>query len=178
MLGFSIRKKTDTNKLSNIFVNSLIEVVENGFEDVIEMIKDDTVFVSDPQIPSNAKQQFLLILIVGNIDFLRESLENYDVEEIELEIIQKFANIYGKSETEFSKLLVKTTEYITHYNFPSKNILYGMSKAIFRKFNLSEHQESYFKSQNVPNPLFIKRMDEILINFIWDWNVFLKKYKL
>lgn len=178
MLGFSIRKKTDTNKLSNIFVNSLIEVVENGFQDVIEMIKDDTVFVSDPEIPHNAKQQFLLILIVGNIEFLRESLENYDVDEIELEIIQKFANIYGKSEAEFSKLIEKTAEYIAHYNFPSKNILYGMSKAVFRKFNLSEHQESYFKSQNVPNPLFIKRLDEVLINFIWDWDVFLKKYKL
>jgi hypothetical protein len=178
MLGFSIRKRTDTHKLSNIFVNSLIEVVENGFQDVIEMIKDDAIFVSDPVIPHNAKQQFLLILIVGNIDFLRESLDSYDLEEIELEIIQKFANIYGKTETEFSKLIVKTTEYIAHYNFPSKNILYGMSKAIFQKFNLSEHQESYFKSQNVPNPLFIKRLDEVLINFIWDWDVFLKKYKL
>jgi len=178
MLGFSIRKKTDTNKLSNIFVNSLIEVVENGFQDVIEMINDDAVFVTEPVIPSNAKQQFLLILIVGNLEFLREGFEDYDIEDIELAIVQKFANIYGKSESEFSSLLTKTTEYIAHYNFPSKNILYGMSKAIFRKFNLSEHQESYFKTQNTPNPLFIKRMDEVLINFIWDWAVFLKKYKL
>jgi len=178
MLGFSIRKKTDTNKLSNIFVNSLIEVVENGFQDVVEMINDDAVFVTEPTIPSNAKQQFLLILIVGNIEFLREGFEDYDVDEIEMEIIQKFATIYGMSEHEFKKLVVQTSEYITHYNFPSKNILYGMSKAIFRKFNLSEHQESYFKTQNTPNPLFVKRLDEVLINFVWDWNVFLKKYKL
>jgi len=178
MLGFLIRKKTNTNKLSNIFVNSLIEVVENGFQDVVEMIKDDAIFVSDPQIPSNAKEQFLLILIVGNIEYLRDRFEDYDVEEIELEIIRKFANIYGRSETEFSRLVVKTTEYINHHNFPSKNILYGMSKAIFRKFGLSEYQEAYFKTQNTPNPLFIKRMDEVLINFVWDWDVFLKKYKL
>ena len=178
MLGFSIRKKTDTNKLSNIFVNSLIEVVENGFQDVVEMITDDPVFVTEPIIPANAKQQFLLVLIVGDIEFLRQEFENYDVDEVETEIIQKFANIYGLTESSFSKLLDKTSEFINHYNFPSKNILYGMSKAIFRKFNLSEHQESYFKSQNTPNPLFIKRLDEVLINFVWDWNVFLKKYKL
>jgi len=178
MLGFSIRKKIDTNKLSNIFVNSLIEVVENGFQDVLEMIKDDSAFVSEPIVPSNAKQQFLLVLIVGNIDYLRNSFDNYEVEEIEDEIIQKFAKIYGLTEGEFSALIRKTDEFISHHNFPSKNILYGMSKAVFRKLNLGEFQESYFKSQNVPNPLFIKRMDEVLINFIWDWDVFLKKYKL
>jgi len=178
MLSFAFRKKIDTNKLSNIFVNSLIEVVETGFQDVVEMIMDDTAFVSTPVIPSNAREQFLLILIVGNIDFLRASFENYEVDEIESDIIQKFAKIYGKSDSEFSKLISKTREYISHYNFPSKNILYGMSKAVFHKCQLSTYQESYFKSQNVPNPLFVKRMDEVLNNFIWDWDVFLKKYKL
>jgi hypothetical protein len=29
-----------------------------------------------------------------------------------------------------------------------------------------------------PNPLFLKRLDEVMANFIWDWDVFFKKYKL
>ena len=53
-----------------------------------------------------------------------------------------------------------------------------MSKAVFYKCDLNQYQESYFKTMNTPNPLFLKRLDELIINFIWDWDVFLKKFKL
>jgi hypothetical protein len=29
-----------------------------------------------------------------------------------------------------------------------------------------------------PNPLFLKRMDEIMGNFIWNWDAFFKKYRI
>lgn len=178
MLGFAVRKRIDQDKLANIFVNSLIEVVENGFQDIIEMIKDDTAFVVEPIISDNARNQFLLIVTVGNLEFLRESFDSFEVDEIEDSIIEKFASVYDMSKNDFSRLLEKTNDYITHHNFPSKNILYGMSKAVFFKCALNQYQESYFKSMNTPNPLFLKRLDELIINFVWDWEVFLKKFKL
>lgn len=178
MLGFAVRKRIDQDKLANIFVNSLIEIVENGFQDITEMIKDDTAFVVEPIIPNNARNQFLLIVTVGNLEFLRESFDTYEVDEIENTIIEKFANVYNMSTNEFSKLLEKTNDYMEHHNFPSKNILYGMSKAVFFKCDLNKYQESYFKSMNTPNPLFLKRLDELITNFMWDWDVFLKKFKI
>ena len=178
MLGFAVRKRIDQDKLANIFVNSLIEVVENGFRDITEMIKDDTAFVAEPIISENARNQFLLIVTVGNLEFLRESFDSYEVQKIEDSIIEKFASVYDMEKNEFAKLLERTNDYIAHHNFPSKNILYGMSKAIFFKSDLNQYQESYFKSMNTPNPLFLKRLDELIINFIWDWDVFLKKFKL
>jgi len=178
MLGFAVRKRIDQDKLANIFVNSLIEVVENGFQDIVEMIKDDTAFVTEPTISENARNQFLLIVTVGNIEFLRESFNAFEVDEIEDSIIEKFASIYDMEKNDFAKLLEKTNDYMCHHNFPSNNILYGMSKALFFKCDLNQHQESYFKSMNTANPLFLKRLDEIVVNFIWDWDVFLKKFKL
>ena len=57
-------------------------------------------------------------------------------------------------------------------------MIYAMSKGIFDKYALYDYQDEYFKRMQVPNPLFLKRMDEIVENFIWDWSAFLKKYRL
>ena len=178
MLGFALRKKIDQHKLANIFVNSLIEVVENGHLDIIEMIKDDQAFVIEPEVSNKMLNQFLLIVTVGNLEFLKQSFDGYDVDAIEQEIIEKFASVFDISPQKFKVLLKKTKAYIDRHNYPSKNILYGMSKAIFFKYELNQYQESYFKSMNTPNPLFLKRLDELLINFMWDWDVFLRRFKL
>jgi hypothetical protein len=29
-----------------------------------------------------------------------------------------------------------------------------------------------------PNPLFLKRMDEVMINFVWNWDAFFKKFRI
>jgi len=178
MLGFALRKRIDQHKLANIFVNSLIEVVENGHPEIIEMIKEDPAFVAEPQVSNQSLNQFLLIVTVGNLEFLKESFDDYDVDAIESEIIEKFATVFDIAPNKFANLIKETRAYIDHHNYPSKNILYGMSKAIFHKYELNQNQESYFKSMNTPNPLFLKRLDELLINFMWDWDVFLKRFKI
>ena len=53
-----------------------------------------------------------------------------------------------------------------------------MSKAVFHKYNLNEFQDEYFKRLQNPNPLFLKRMDEVMKFYIWNWDAFLKKYKI
>lgn len=178
MFGLHIRKRIDTDKVANIFVNSMIEVVENGFHDVVEMIQDDAAFIAQPQIEDTQWNHFLLIVVVGNLEFLKESFEEYQPEEIEASVIEKFAAIFEVKPSEFKKLIKQTLEYIKQHNYPSKNTLYGMSKAVFYKYNLNQYQESYFKSMLTPNPLFLKRLDEIMINFVWDWDTFLAKFKI
>ena len=63
-------------------------------------------------------------------------------------------------------------------NHPSRNMIYAMSKGVFDKYLLYNFQDEYFKRMQAPNPLFLKRMDEVLENFVWDWDVFFKKYRL
>ncbi len=178
MFGIAVRKKINENQLANIFVNSIIEVVENGFGEVAELINEDVAFTKKPEISGKKFSQFLLIVTVGNLHFLRESFEDDEAEIFEEAIILRFAEVLDISKSEFYKLINETKKFIHQVNFPSKNILYGMSKAIFFKYNLNPYQESYFKSMNSPNPLFLKRLDDILLNFMWDWDNFQRKYKI
>jgi hypothetical protein len=78
----------------------------------------------------------------------------------------------------FKNLIREYQSFITRVNHPSKNWIYGMSKAIFDKYTLYNFQDEYFKRMQAPNPLFLKRMDEVVENFVWDWDAFFKKYKL
>jgi hypothetical protein len=109
---------------------------------------------------------------------LETSFEGLQAGNVESLIIQKFATIFGMSETEFSSLVKDYKSFIARVNHPSKNVLYGMSKAIFHKYTLNDFQEDYFKRMQAPNPLFLKRVDEIMQNFIWNWEAVFKKYKL
>jgi hypothetical protein len=178
MLGRLIKRKLNADKLANVFVNALIEATEQGFADVSELINEDAAFICNPNITPDKNNQFLLIVIVGNLRFLDQYFDAYESKEIRSHIIQKFSLIFDMDEYEFEKMLTELDQFISRVNHPSKNTLYGMSKAVFHKFQLNEYQEAYFKSMSTPNPLFLKRMDDILTNFIWDWDEFFKKYRL
>jgi hypothetical protein len=178
MIGRLIKKKLDANKLANVFVNSLLEITENGFNDVKSMISDDTAFVAYPEISSNASDNFLLIVIVGNLRYLDSHFEVIEAKEIHTQIVRKFAAVFSMEEAAFEKIIQEYDSLISRVNHPSKNTLYGMSKAVFHKFKLNDFQEDYFKNMRTPNPLFLKRMDEIMMNFLWDWDEFFKKHKM
>lgn len=178
MFGIVVKKKLDHNKLANVFVNSINEAVDNGFAEVKEMINEDPAFIRYPEINDNYADSFLLIVLVGNLKYLPDHFEFEDSKEIKRLVIEKFATVYEMSIPEFENLVNEIDSFISRVNHPSKNTLYGMSKAIFYKFDLNQFQEIYFKSMRVPNPLFLKRMDEILMNYLWDWDAFFKRHKL
>ena len=155
-----------------------MEVIDNGFKDVASLINEDPAFEATPNITPEANSEFTLIVIVGNLVTLESSFESDQAFRVEQLIYQKFATIFSMSETSFENLIKEYKNFISRVNHPSKNMLYGMSKAIFHKYNLNDFQDDYFKRMQAPNPLFLKRMDEVMSNFIWDWDVFFKKYKL
>jgi hypothetical protein len=98
--------------------------------------------------------------------------------EIERIIFEKLAAMYEMSILDFTKMIREYQSFIARINHPSKNMIYGMSKALFHKYGLNEFQDDYFRRMQAPNPLFLKRMDEVIGNFIWNWDAFFKKYKL
>ena len=52
-----------------------------------------------------------------------------------------------------------------------------MSKAVFFKYKLGQYQDAYFSQLNAPSPILLKRMDNVMENFLWDWDTFFDKYK-
>ncbi len=178
MLGTLIKRRLSDNQVANVFVNALLEVVDNGFKEVAALINDDAAFVASPNITPEQDGEFAVIVIVGNLSYLESTFEADQAFRVEKLIFEKLGTLYGMSEIEFTKLVREYQSFMTRVNHPSKNMVYAMSKAIFHKYNLNEFQDTYFKRLTAPNPLFLKRMDEVVGNFIWNWDSFFKKYKI
>jgi hypothetical protein len=178
MLGTLIKKRLSDNQVANIFINALFDTVDNGFKEVAQLINEDTAFVRSPEIADKENGEFALIVIVGNLSFLESTFEAEEAARIERIIFEKLAAMYEMTILDFTKMIREYQSFIARINHPSKNMIYGMSKALFHKYGLNEFQDDYFRRMQAPNPLFLKRMDEVIGNFIWNWDAFFKKYKL
>jgi hypothetical protein len=178
MLSAILKKKLSDNQVANVFINSIFDSVDNGFLEVAQLINEDIAFVKSPEIGEKDNGEFGLIVIVGNLSFLESTFDADQAGRVEKIVFEKLAKMYDMSEADFCKLIREYQSFISRVNHPSKNMVYGMSKAVFHKYNLNEVQDEYFRRMQAPNPLFLKRMDEIMINFIWNWDAFFKKYKM
>ena len=173
-----IKKKISDNQVANIFINAIFDSVDKGFQEIASLINEDPVFVCSPKIEPTASGEFGIIVIVGNLSFLESTFDADQASRVETLIFRKLAMIYELEENEFIKLIRSYQSFISRVNHPSKNWIYGMSKAIFHKYKLNDFQDEYFKRMRAPNPLFLKRMDEVVGNYIWNWDAFFKKYRL
>lgn len=178
MFGSLIKKKLTDNQVANIFINALFDSVDNGFSVIAQWINEDPAFTVSPKIDLTNNNEFALIVIVGNISLLESTFDSGQVERVEKLIYQKLGKIYEMSEIDIRNIIKEYRSFINRINMPSKNMIYGMSKAVFFKYNLNEYQAEYFKRMQVPNPLFLKRLDEIMGNYLWNWDAFFKKYRL
>jgi hypothetical protein len=178
MFNTILKKKLSDNQVANIFINALFDSVDSGWEEISTMINEDPAFVSTPGVNCKNSGEFGLIVITANISLLESTFEVEQASRIEKLVFQKLSKIYGIGELEFENLVRSYQSFISRVNHPSKNMVYGMSKALFHKYNLNNFQDEYFKRMQAPNPLFLKRMDEVMGNFIWNWDAFFKKYRL
>ena len=178
MFGTLIRKKVSNDKLANVYINGLLASTSEGFTIIADFINEDPAFVSCPNVDPENHHEFSLIMLIGNLSLLDEAFEPGEAVELERVILKKLSTAYGMSESEFKSLVKDYRNLMNRLNHPSKNTLYAMSKVTFDKYELYDFQDEYFKRMHVPNPLFLKRMDEIVENFIWDWESFFKRFKL
>ena len=178
MFSTLIKRKLSDNQVANVFINSIFESVDNGFQEVARLINEDPAFIVSPCISETDNGEFGMIVIVGNLSFLESTFEAEQAERVENLIFEKLAKIYQLELGVFKGLVRDYQNFIMRVNHPSKNWIYGMSKAVFHKYKLAEFQDEYFKRMQAPNPLFLKRMDEVMGNFIWNWDAFFKKYRL
>jgi hypothetical protein len=176
MLRTIFKKKVNEDKLANVLINSLLHAMEVGFKDISELINTDRDFVVQPDIKASDYDRFMLILFVGNLKIMDKRLDGDQPDRIKELLIEKFSNLYDMKVVETKRYIKDYSTYMGRINYPSKNVLYAMSKAVFHKYNLASYQEEYFRDLNSPNPKFLKRLNKIVENFIWDWDYFLSKY--
>ena len=178
MLSTLFKKKVSDEQLANVFVNGVLDVIDKGFEEVKSIMEEDPAFVNMPQLDKMADGHFAMIVIVGNIKELGGSFSSHMLLTLEPLIFEKIADAFEMTTHEFEEHVKDYSNFMSRVNHPSKVTLYSMSKAMFYKYKLNNYQDDYFKSMDSPNPLFLKRMDEIMKNFLWNWEAFFKRYKV
>ncbi|TSJ45067.1 hypothetical protein FO442_10770 [Fluviicola chungangensis] len=178
MLGTLLKKRLSDTQLANVFLNGIFEIVDNGFVEVVDLINEDLAFVTSPSIPVERNGQFTMIVVVANISSLETTFETVQANRIEKIIFEQLGSLMGVSAADAEAKVREYQKFMQRINHPSKNMVYAMSKAVFQKYDLNDFQDEYFKRLQSPNPLFLKRMDQVMINFLWDWDSFFKKYKI
>lgn len=178
MLSNFLKKKLTEDQISTIFVNGIFDVIDRGFETVCDCINEDPSFVSPPSVLPQNIHDFALIVITANIIEMERLFEGHTGTRIIHLVQEKLAASYSMDSLELRQLIQEYKQFMKRVNVPSKTTLYAMSKAVFHKYELNEFQDEYFKRVNSPNPVLLKRLDELLIHFLWNWESFFKKYRV
>lgn len=178
MLGAILRKKITDEQFAKMFVSLVLDSTERGFTDVAHIINEDNSFVKPPQIDPEDDGKFTLIVMAGNIKLLEKYFDHTKLIYISDLIYKELAPVYDFTPEQMKTALNQYSSFMTRINHPSKNTLYAMSKAVFYKYELCANQDEYFRNMQCPNPLFLKRMDEIMEKFILNWDAYFKKFKM
>lgn|SRR5690554_4329 len=178
MLSTLFKKKVSDEQLANVFVNGVLDVIDKGFDEVKGIMEDDPAFKERPNLKNSAEGHFAMIVIVGNVKSLSNSFSAKKLQALEPLIFTKLADAFEMTIDELENHFKEYASFMSRVNHPSKVTLYSMSKAMFYKYKLNIYQDDYFRSMDAPNPLFLKRMDELMKNFLWNWEAFFKRYKI
>lgn len=178
MINLFVKKKITENNLSNVIVNTLTKLVSDGFSDVCDLLNTDPEFEEQPNISPDDYDKFLVTVITGNLNIIGKHFSAIQADRIKKLVIDKFASLYNLDYDQFKNHIDSYESFLSRVNHPSKNIIYGMSKTLFYKYDLISYQTGYFKDLNVPNPIILNRLNSVVQNFIWDWNSFHEKYKV
>lgn len=177
---FSIfkKKKVTEDQAAQHFVNSIVRLVDEGFDDVVAIIKNDPEFISTPSIDENAIDKFLLIVVCGNLKLLGNHFDNNRDVIIADKIVRKLARVLSVEPQVLKETIANYQSWMAQINHPSKNTVYAMSKAVFFKYDLNQYQSEYFRNMKTPNPIFLKRLDEIVTQFIYNWSDITENYRI
>jgi len=172
------KKKLTEDQLANFFVNSILNLVEEGFQDVVEIINNDPEFTKTPNISKEDYDKFLLVVIAGNIKLMSDHFDSVKDVRITEKIYRKLGAALSVEPLTLKENIAKYQSWMSRINHPSKNTRYAMSKGVFFKYELNQFQSDYFRNMNTPNPIFLKRLDEVINQFLFNWNDIKENYRI
>lgn len=172
------KKKIKEDVVANIFVNSILDTIDKGFPEIVGVINDAPEFITSPNLSESDMDHFTLVVFAANLSYLPQHLHDSKDERILNLILLKLSKVYDCNQEKLKNVIKDYQCFLMKVNHPSKNMLYAMSKGIFSKYKLNDYQDDYFKNMNSPNPMLLKRLDEALDNFVWNWDSFKQKYQI
>jgi hypothetical protein len=178
MLGIFGRKKLGEDQLAQIFVNAMINMAQEAFPDVADMINDEPSFIECPELNHDGYIPFLFVIISGNLKYLPKQLNGDHSGEVLEKIYEQLAEKFDTTAEGIEQHIKKYQSELNRLNHPSKNTLYGMSKLFFHLYDLYPFQDDYYTRIQAQNPIVLKRIDAVMNAFLWDWEVINEEYKI
>tara|TARA_B110000977_G_scaffold46043_2_gene62565 strand:+ start:169 stop:714 length:546 start_codon:yes stop_codon:yes gene_type:complete len=173
-----VKKRITHKLLAKQFVHKTLRAVDETFEDFLDAIYNDTELEAYPKLNYKDPSVLMHIIVAGNMKFFERILSSHEENAICNSIIKEMSVIFEMDFNEMQEKLESYSSFISRVNHPSKNILYGMSKSVFFKFKLGKYQDDYFAQLNTPNPIFLKKIDLLIENYVWDWKTVFEKSKI
>lgn len=172
------KKKITVERVVDYTIDYLISIVDEHLEDIRSLLMVSPEFVTPPDMDSFKPDKLYLTAFAANAKILeRDFPAPYD-KKVMPAFCASLSELYQTSPENVAKALKKEQEFIARINLPSQNIIYGMSKAFFHHYELYRYQEEYFRNLRVPNPILLKRLDELFAFFVVDTGEILRNYQL
>ncbi|MFT3886116.1 MAG: hypothetical protein QM724_12025 [Flavobacteriales bacterium] len=172
------KKRITEEKLANAFVNAVLRLTEQGYPMIVAELQDSPEFTEIPVFGPGDDELFALIVLAGNLlDAPKHLPAGQDRRFFSL-AVSKFANAMGTTASELELEVIALQHYMERINHPSKNTVYAMSKVVFHKFDLFRFQDQYFRDMKAPNPIVLKRLNQLMAFCLWDWAELLDEFKV
>lgn len=179
LFGFSKKEKISVDKLTKLYANTLFEVVDNGFPEIIGFVNDNRKFEESPDLQTEDVKWFLMIIFAANNHRLSDFFTDDVVDALHNACTQEIIRFLEEDEEEVVRdMIVDYESFFAEQFAESSKLEKAMARSIFIKYNLNDYQGKLLKNQNEPNPVFLQELANLLSHFVWNWDDFLSKYKV
>ncbi len=172
------KKKITEDKLANVFVNTVLEMSAEGFPTIVDEINEAPEFVATPNMTAEDDERFLMIVLAANLMEMDRVLGPGTDKRMFALSVSKFAQAIGREAAQVEADVRALRSKMERLNFPSKNPVYAMGRALFTEYDLFCFQDSYFREMKAPNPILLKRLNSLFGYFLWNWTEVNEQYRI
>jgi hypothetical protein len=178
LFGFSKKEKVTVDGLARLYANTLFEVVDQGFSEIIGFVNDNRKFEESPNLQKEDVKWFLMVIFAANNHRLSEFFPDTVVDKMHEACTQEIIAILGEEEEIIRDMIVDYEVFFAEQLSQASRLEKAMARSIFIKYNLNDYQGKLLKNQNEPNPVFLQELTNLLSHFVWNWDDYLSKYKV
>jgi len=172
------RKRITEDKLANVFVNTVLEMGTEGFPVVTAEMNEAPEFELAPDMQEADDARFLLIVLAANLMEMERLMGAGLDKRIFSLSVSKYAQAMGRGCTDVENEVRALQSRMERLNFPSKNPVYAMGRAVFQEYDLFCFQDSYYREMRAPHPIILKRLNSLMGYFLWNWQEVNEQYRI
>lgn len=177
-LGISKRKKIAKEVVITLYIDTLNEVIENGFIEIKNFINENNNLELKPSIKEVDIKWFREITVLANLHNLNSYFMEEEVMKLRECILDRKLMIIDENIDLAMEKFLSYEDYFSVLITQHGDLLKAMAFGIFEKYNINEFQGNLFKRKNEPNPILLHELKNLLRHFIWNWEDYLKEYRI